>query len=297
MDKLFDFYYDKHKKLLLIPLVLLVINISIIIINYANTGSLIKMDSTLKGGVTFTFKYGSEIDYPGLKTYLINNLGTDDVDIVLLKNQLSNNIIGYEIVTEQGITKERLIELVEGFINDELIEEDISFGSQSSLIGQNFMAEAGWLFFIGVILMLLVSFFYFKNIIPAISIVVSTVSDLIGVIAVFNLFSIKIGVITIGALLMIMGYSTDSDILLSTNILKKKEGSQKERMLSAFKTELTMNSTALITFIIMFLLSSVDAIKQISLVLIVGMFFDIINTWLMNASLQRIYLEYKEKRR
>jgi preprotein translocase subunit SecF len=58
-----------------------------------------------------------------------------------------------------------------------------------------------------------------------------------------------------------------------------------------------MNSTALITFVIMFLLTSVEAIKQISLVLIVGMFFDLLNTWLGSASIQRIYQEFKEKKR
>ncbi|MDD4353462.1 MAG: hypothetical protein PHN56_03320 [Candidatus Nanoarchaeia archaeon] len=178
-----------------------------------------------------------------------------------------------------------------------MLEENISFGSQSSVIGDNFIRESGWLFLIGFILMNIVSYLYFKDIIPALSITISTLTDIIGVLAVFNLLGVKIGVVTIGALLMIMGYSTDSDILLATNIIKKTEGSLKERMISALKTELTMNSTALITFIIMYLLSSVDAIKQISLVLIVGMLFDLLNTWLQNASIQRIYMDYKGRKK
>jgi preprotein translocase subunit SecF len=35
---------------------------------------------------------------------------------------------------------------------------------------------------------------------------------------------IKIGSVTIGALLMIIGYSSDSDILLASSISKKKMG-------------------------------------------------------------------------
>jgi preprotein translocase subunit SecF len=71
----------------------------------------------------------------------------------------------------------------------------------------------------------------------------------------------------------------------------------KERLGSSIKTQLTMNLTALVTFVIMFALSSVDAIKQISLVLIIGIFFDLINTWLASASIQRLYSEYKEAKR
>ena len=294
---LFDFYYTNYKKILLIPIIILVFNISVLAYNYATTGSIVAMDSSLTGGVTLTFNYEKEIDYNLLKSHIIAGLGTDDVDIVLLKNQLSNKVIGYEIMTEQGVTKERIISLIEEFIGESLEEENISFGSQSSVIGDNFIKEAGWLFSIGFILMILVSYIYFKDIVPALTIAVSTLSDVIGVLSVFNLLGVKIGVVTIGALLMIMGYSTDSDILLATNIIKKKEGELKDRMFSALKTQLTMNIIALITFLIMYLLSSVDAIKQISLVLIIGMVFDLINTWLQNASIQRIYVDYKERKK
>lgn len=294
-NKLFDYYYNNYKKILIIPIVLLIFNLSVLAYNYFTTGSIINVDSSLKGGVSLTFNYDKSIDYELLKAHLITGLGTEDVDIVLLKNQVSNDVIGYEVLTEEGVTQERLIELIEEFINDKLVMEDISFGSQSSVIGDNFLKESGWLFVIGFILMNIVSYMYFKDLVPSLSITISTLSDIIGILAVFNLLGIKIGVVTIGALLMIMGYSTDSDILLATNIIKKKDGNLKDRMFSALKTELTMNSTALITFLIMFLLSSVDAIKQISLVLIVGMFFDLLNTWLQNASIQRIYMDYKER--
>jgi preprotein translocase subunit SecF len=297
MKKLFSFYYNNYKKLLLLPLLLLAFNLSVLAYNYITTGSIVNVDSSLKGGVSLTFNYDKEINYDLLKNYLINGLGTEDVDIILLKNQLSDNIMGYEVLTEQGVSKENLIGLIEGFLNDTLVENDISFGSQSSVIGDNFIKETGWLFLIGFFLMILVSYLSFKEIIPAFTISISTLADIIGILSVFNLLGVKVGVVTIGALLMIMGYSTDSDILLAANIFIKKEGNLKDKLFSALKTELTMNSTALITFVVMFLLSSVDAIKQISLVLIVGMFFDLFNTWLGSASIQRIYREFKERKK
>ncbi|MFA5743944.1 MAG: hypothetical protein WC936_03900, partial [Candidatus Nanoarchaeia archaeon] len=231
-NKLFDYYYNNYKKILIIPILMLLFNLSVLAYNYFTTGSIINVDSSLKGGVTLTFNYDKEVDYALLKKYLINELGTDDVDIVLLKNQLSDNIRGYEVLTEQGISKERLIGIIQDFLNDTLIEKDISFGSQSSVIGDNFIKETSWLFLIGFFLMIIVSYLSFKEIIPALTISISTLADIIGILSVFDLFGVKIGVITIGALLMIMGYSTDSDILLATNIFIKKEGKLLDKLFS-----------------------------------------------------------------
>ncbi len=294
---LFDFYYKNYKKLILIPIILLIFNLSVLAYNYFSTGSIVNMDSSLKGGVTLTFNYDKEIDSNALKLYLMEKLGTDDIEIVLLANQFSGKIIGYEILAESNTSKDLLITNIETFINDKLVEENISFGLQGSVIGDNFVKESSWLFVIGFLLIFVVSYIFFKEFIPALTINISTLADIIGILSVFNLMGIKIGSVTIGALLMIIGYSSDSDILLASSIFKKKDGDLKERLGSSIKTQLTMNLTALVTFVIMFALSSVDAIKQISLVLIIGIFFDLINTWLASASIQRIYLEHKEAKR
>jgi len=294
---LFDFYYKNYKKLILIPIILLIFNLSVLAYNYFSTGSIVNMDSSLKGGVTLTFNYDKEIDSNALKLYLMEKLGTDDIEIVLLANQFSGKIIGYEILAESNTSKDLLITNIETFINDKLVEENISFGLQGSVIGDNFVKESSWLFVIGFLLIFAVSYIFFKEFIPALTINISTLADIIGILSVFNLMGIKIGSVTIGALLMIIGYSSDSDILLASSIFKKKDGDLKERLGSSIKTQFTMNLTALVTFVIMFALSSVDAIKQISLVLMIGIFFDLINTWLASASIQRLYSEYKEAKR
>ncbi|MBN1923469.1 MAG: hypothetical protein JW791_01770 [Nanoarchaeota archaeon] len=294
LNKLFDLYFKHYKKILIIPLLLLVFNVFIILNTYWTTGSPVYMDSSLKGGVSFTFSYNSEINLEDFKEYLSNNIGSDDVDVIILRSQLTNSIIGYDVQTEEGVTQEVLQSAVEDYLNTALSNDDISFGTQSSVIGESFLSDSLWLLLIGFALMSLVSYFYFKNLIPALSITFSTFSDILGIIALFNLFQIKISVATIGALLMMIGYSTDSDILLATNIIKRKEGSLKDRMKKAINTEMTMAFAAIITFSIMYFLSSVEVIKHIALVLLAGILFDIINTWGENASLQRLYMESRK---
>ncbi len=297
INKIFDLYFNNYKVFLIIPLLLLLVNIYIIYDTYAKTGSFIYMDSSLKGGESFTFTYNEELDTDDFVSFLSSKLNTTDIDVVLLRNRLSNSILGYEIQTEEGINKTDIQSAVEQYIKKELDDKDISFGTQSSVIGSSFLRDAIRLLVVGFFLMTLVSYFSFKNIIPAVSITFSTLSDFVGIIALLDLLHIKVSVVTIGALLMIIGYSTDSDILLATNILKREDGKLRDRMFRAISTELTMDLAAVVTFSIMYLLSSVEIIKHIAFILLIGIFFDIINTWGQNAGLQRIYKEYIEARK
>jgi preprotein translocase subunit SecF len=96
---------------------------------------------------------------------------------------------------------------------------------------------------------------------------------------------------------MIIGYSTDSDILLATYILKRKEGTLMERIKHGIKVELTVDIAAYVVYLIMFMLSNIEIIKHIALIMLLGTTFDVINTWIQNAGLQRMYLERRDRRR
>lgn len=288
-NKLYDYYYSNYKKLLIIPIILLILNSSVIIHSWITTGSIISMDSSLTGGVTFTFNYAEEININGLENALINTLQTSDVEVIILRSDLTSTIIGYEVITHEGVSKSIIEESVESYLNIELNTEDVSYGTQSSIMGENFLQDSFKLFIISFLLMSLVSYLYFKNILPAITITLSTLMDFIGIIAMLNFLGFKVSTATIGALLMIIGYSTDSDILLSTNILKRKDKTLKKRLENTLKTELTMSLAALTTFSIMFFLSSVETIQHIALVLLLGILFDFINTYFLTASVQRMF--------
>ena len=100
----------------------------------------------------------------------------------------------------------------------------------------------------------------------------------------------------IAAFLMLIGYSVDTDILLSMRVLKMKEGSVMDRVYSAMKTGLTMNITTLaaVAVTLSFILS-LD-IKQVMIIILIGLLVDIVNTWIQNAGLLRWHLEKKHKK-
>jgi preprotein translocase subunit SecF len=94
---------------------------------------------------------------------------------------------------------------------------------------------------------------------------------------------------------MLIGYSVDTDILLTTRVLKKKEGSVNHRIYGAFKTGIFMTTTGLCAVLPAFLVITglPDSFRQIFLILTIGLFADILNTWLTNASIIKWYADAK----
>ena len=92
---------------------------------------------------------------------------------------------------------------------------------------------------------------------------------------------------------MLIGYSVDTDILLSTRVLKRKEGTIYDRVISALKTGLTMNLTTLSALLVALYFSNSPVLSQIMTILLIGLVIDIMNTWIQNAGILRWYMEKK----
>ena len=96
---------------------------------------------------------------------------------------------------------------------------------------------------------------------------------------------------------MLIGYSVDTNILLTTRLLKRDEGSLNKRILEAFKTGITMTLTSLsaIVFALIIVKSFSVVLAQIFTVLAIGLGFDILNTWITNVSILKFYVEKKHE--
>jgi preprotein translocase subunit SecF len=137
---------------------------------------------------------------------------------------------------------------------------------------------------------------YFKYSIPSIAVIFAAFSDIVITVAVVDIMGIKIGTAGIAAFLMLIGYSVDTDILLTTRVLKRTEGSVYDRIVGALKTGMTMSLTALAAVLVGFFVAQSATVKQIMIILIIGLLADILNTWIQNAGILRWHLELKEKK-
>jgi len=164
-------------------------------------------------------------------------------------------------------------------------------------LGENFYSTGTMVAIVGFILVVIVIFLFFREIIPSVAIVLAVVFDIVGALALMALFEIPLSLATIPALLMLIGYSVDTDLMLTTRLLKRREGTPRERAHGSMITGLTMTLTTLAALTSMILLSyygQIQIIFEISIVLLFGLLADIISTWLMNAPMLLWYVEKKE---
>ncbi len=126
---------------------------------------------------------------------------------------------------------------------------------------------------------------------PSAAVILAAFSDIVVTLAIVNLLGVKISAAGVAAFLMLIGYSVDTDILLSTRVLRQRQGSVYDSVVSSMKTGLLMSLTSFAAALIGFIVSQSATIKQIMLIILIGLLIDIINTWLQNAGIIRMYGE------
>ena len=139
--------------------------------------------------------------------------------------------------------------------------------------------------------MSLLVFVLFRSFIPSIAVVISAFSDIVIPVALMNVFGIKLSLGTVAALLMLIGYSVDSDILLNNHILRRSGGFY-ESAYRAMETGVTMTVTSISAMVVMTIVATlfgIDLLTAIGTVLVFGLVADLMNTYLLNYSLLRWY--------
>ena len=284
--------YDVHyKKLIVFSFLLLFASIAALGVNYARTGEFFEKGVSLKGGITMTIPIDSPIDIQGLENSLSAKYPTAD--------------IGVREITEAGIATALIIEASDVSSKDlesalpefgvKLESGEYSVESMGSTLGRRFFAQTIRALIFAFIAMGIVVFLTFRSIIPSSFVILAAVSDIISTLAVLNFINVKLSTAGIAALLMLIGYSVDTDILLTTKVLKRKGegGTVFQRTIGAMGTGLTMTATALTAAIIALIFAQSDTIKQIMLIITIGLIFDLIYTWFQNAGILRWYMERK----
>jgi len=290
MNKLTKTYKKYYKLLLIIPLLLILFSGFMITQTINKKGVPIYRDISLKGGesVFVTINTGMTLEK------LTNTLEINYKDNTFSISELSNNgkQTGFVIDTdlEDKILKNKLNELFEtSFIDGQNYNANI-ISSSLSLV---FFSQAIKILIFSFILMSIAIFIYFKEFVPSCAVVLSGLFDLIVTIGILDFFKIKMSIAGIGALLMLIGYSIDTDILLTNRLIKEKGTNYFEKVFDAFKTGLVMSITTLLAGSIALYFTNSSVIYQISLIIVIGLLVDMISTWVQNSSLLLWWLENK----
>ncbi len=285
-------WYDKHYKLLLlIPFLILLGSVLILLHHKSTTGSFLELGIQLKGGSSLIVKPLQDSSITALKLETDLQKAFPDQDFIVRK---LSKTTGSELSVETTAINSDLVN-VKQFLTSKGFKI-LSSNTISPSLGTGFAKQAVKAVIIAFLLMAIVVFFYFRVLVPSLAVVLAAFSDIVTTLALTTIFDIKINTASVAAVLMLIGYSVDTDILLSTRILKEKHLSVNKRILTALKTGLTMSFTTIAAVIVALIATTSPVIKDVMSVLLIGLIVDLINTWIQNAGILKWYVESKKVR-
>lgn len=285
-----DFYVKHNKKLVWIPIAIMLLSLFVVVNHYIKTGDIIDRDVSLKGGVTATLYTDFKLE--DMKSQLAQRLD-HDILVRKLAEFGTEEQIGL-IVEVADITGKDLKPVLEEVLGVTLTEENYSIEETGSTLGESFYRQMLTAILIAFLLMSLVILIAFRSVIPSLAVVLAAFADMIAAVAFIDIIGLKLSTAGIAAILLLMGYSIDTDVLLTTKVLKRKEGTIMERVFSSMATGLTMTFTTITALTVGYLVSNSYVLKQMFLILIFGLFIDIIMTYLLNTRILIWYTAKKE---
>jgi len=292
MDENKKNWHDKYYKILLvIPLTLLFFSLIYMGIFYSKNNDFIYKDISLTGGTSITIY--EKTDTSEIEKELSEKL--EDINIREIYDLVTREQIA--LIIETKTSGEEAKQVIEDYLGYELIDGgNASFEFTGSSLSESFYKQLLIAILFAFILMAIVVFIIFRTLIPSAAVIISAFADILMTLVLANLLGVKISSAGIVAFLMLIGYSVDTDILLTTRILKRHEGDLNERILGAFKTGITMTLTSLLAVIFALIIvnSFSPLLSQIFTILAIGLGFDILNTWITNVSILKWYVEAKK---
>jgi len=238
------------KKLIAIPLAVLVLSLLVSGFVFATTGAPVKLGMEFEGGTMIAFETQESAEALEL-AYSAHSL-------------VDARKTGDRAILQFGPMDGESQSELEKAITSKYSSVEIK--QIGALYGKELQTQALIALCLSFIGMALVVFLIFRTAVPSLAVVLSAFSDIAIAIGFMNLVGIELSLGTVAALLMLIGYSVDSDILLTTRVLKRR-GSPDENL------------------------------SDIAIVLIFGLAADLMNTWLLNTGILRWHVRRSTPRR
>ncbi|HOP09558.1 MAG TPA: protein translocase subunit SecF, partial [Candidatus Methanofastidiosa archaeon] len=268
---------QRDKKIIIgIPIIIFILSISVIALNGLSFGT------DLEGGTMVTLT-NFTTDGNELQAELRDHFGTADITVKSPTN-IGSGPTYVEIPSNIDSDD------VQEYFGEKYPGTDVSFSMFDPTVTSQFKSEAMKAIILAFIAMSIIVFIVFRTPIPSLTVVLSAISDITITVALMSALGINLTLGTIAALLMVIGYSVDSNILLTTRLLKRR-GELVPKVKNAMKTGFTMTITTLCAMLALYIVSSHPTLESISIVLIFALSIDLMNTWCLNTGILMWFLE------
>ncbi len=255
------------------------------------------VDITGGTSITAVVPVSVNVDESEIRTTL-TSLKLKDLRISIAENPLSNQkMYIVEFSSESGNTTE-----ISGTIKEKLASllgvntKDVNTQEIGPSVGKMFWDSSIRALIFAFLFMGAVVFLTFREIAPSTYVISAAILDVLYALLGMAIFRIPLSLATMAALLMLIGYSVDTDILLTNRVVKRKEGDVDSRIASAMKTGLTMTGTTITALFVMTVAAWVlhtQVLVWIGAALLFGLVGDLISTWLMNAVILKWWVTRK----
>lgn len=290
-SKLSSYYFKYYRVLFIIPFILLLFSAFFIYEAIQSDGTPIYRDISLKGGLSATLVVDSSMSAEEVRSTLQDNSRQYEYDVSRITE--SGEKIGYIIDTD--MEEEEFREVASQIFNEEFqFGDNYSSNFISPSLSASFFQQALIALGVSFIFMSTVIFIAFREYVPSFAVILSAFFDVVVTIGMLDAFGITISVAGVGALLMLIGYSIDTDVLLTNRLVKEQGKDYKDKLARAFTTGLLMTSTTLAAGIGAIILTNSEVIQEIALILVIGLLVDFVSTWFQNAGILLWWLEKRK---
>jgi preprotein translocase subunit SecF len=219
-----------------------------------------------------------------------------------LKQELEDQFDTYDVEvrsTSAGTAIEVPAEIdlvsLEQFIKGKYPDAEVSTSFIGPTMGEDLQKQARNALIIAFIGMTIVVFIAFRSLLPSFVVILSAMSDMIMAAGFMVIFGVSLELGTVAALLMVIGYSVDSNILLTTKLLKRR-GDLKDKVRGAMSTGITMTLTTIAAIISLYIISTHPVLDSIAVVLLFALCADLMNTWMLNTGILIWYLKRRGRK-
>jgi len=233
-----------------------------------------------------------------LEKGFLTSANVNEIDIINNKDDLKT-YVNESIVLANNSFNENVVNFIKEYL-DLTDDENVRIQTRdvSATLGDDFVKSSVIVGLFAFIFLVLVILFFFKELIPSGLIIFSAIFDVLAGLAGMALLGLPLSLTTIPALLMLVGYSVDTDILIASRLLKQRKGDSFSTLNRSASTGLTMTFTTLATVIVMMIISyftQMYVILEIATILFFGLIGDLFSTWCFNGPALIRYILHKNK--
>ncbi|WP_134670181.1 protein translocase subunit SecF [Halorussus marinus] len=279
-----DYTRYTNRQLAAIPLALLAVALLVLAGWYVTTGAPVQLGTEFTGGTELRVQTATP------SSELPDQFDADVVSVSPVRSEANTYIVTFppeaENIAEQARSN---LEPTQACAQNPDCDPVKSVQGTSASFGSSTQQLALYGLGLAFAGMSVLVFLMFRTFVPSIAVVLSAFSDIVIPLALMNLLGIELSLGTVAALLMLIGYSVDSDILLNNHIIRRSGGFY-ESTYRAMRTGVTMTLTSLSAMAVMALVAylfGIDLLASIGLVLVLGLATDLMNTYMLNLSLLR----------